>query len=176
MNQTTIQKVNTLRFGSAKVEISPDGQDWIDLGVANGIGFEEKFDLVEIYADNGGLVKTLVKGQECTVKFNLLEVDLEVLSILRDGLDVYDDETKTLTSGGNITINPHSVRLTNKNAEGKEFVITVHKAISQDGIKIDFPSDDDPKLWEIPVTLKGTKDPSKAAGEQLFEIIDNQSN
>lgn len=176
MNQTTVQKSNTLRFGSAKVEISQDGTDWTDLGVANKISFEEKFSLVEIKADNGGLVCALIKDQECTVKFNLLEIDLETLSTLRGGIDIYDDSaTPCLTSGGLVTITSNMVRLTNKNAAGQDFVITVHKAVNQDGIKIDLPADDDPKLWEVPITLKGTRDASKSAGEQLFTIVDNQT-
>jgi hypothetical protein len=265
MYQTQVQKVNALRFGSGMVEISQDGQAWTNLGVGNKINFEDKYTPVDIKADNGGLIAQLAKDQECTLKMNLMEIDLAILNQIRGGIDSYstiagtpvngatqevfagnwahqkfipllsqgtvapvvsavsaatdgaltdnDDyvfgqdqhgnygiyttgsakftttnqnliitynytpaAAKVLKSGGLITISSNYVRVTNKRAaDGKKFQITIYKAMNQDGLKIDFPADDDPKAWETPLTFKGCKDATRSVGDQLFMIYDEQS-
>ena len=82
---------------------------------------------------------------------------------------------KVLKSGGLITISSNYVRVTNKRADGKKFQITIYKAMNQDGLKIDFPADDEPKAWETPLTFKGCKDATRNVGDQLFMIYDEQS-
>jgi hypothetical protein len=80
-----------------------------------------------------------------------------------------------IKSGGKTTISSKYLRLTNTNAEGKKFQITVYKAQNADGISIDFPGDDEGKAWELPVKFSGSKDAARSVGDQLFTIYDEQS-
>ena len=42
--QTTVQKPNTIRFGSAKIEVGEDVDNLTNIGVATGIEFTEEFE------------------------------------------------------------------------------------------------------------------------------------
>ncbi len=81
----------------------------------------------------------------------------------------------TLTSGGYSTISATQVRVTNYDEEEKEFRITVYKAANSEGITLTLPPDDGDDPMMTPVALEGTRDASRAAGEQLFEIYDEQN-
>jgi hypothetical protein len=80
----------------------------------------------------------------------------------------------SLSSGGLTTITPQIVRLTNVDAAGKKFEITVYSAISQKGISMKFPSDDSEKSLVVPFELMGEIDSTRTAGDQLFKIVDEQ--
>jgi hypothetical protein len=80
----------------------------------------------------------------------------------------------SLSSGGLTTITPQVVRLTNVDAAGKKFEVTVYSAISQKGISMKFPADDSEKSLVIPFELTGEVDISRTAGDQLFKILDEQ--
>lgn len=84
-------------------------------------------------------------------------------------------ESKTLESGGKITINPRAVRVTNYDEDGKMFRIEVFKAEVENGINIELQSDDaeDPAITEI--RLEGDVDQAKDPGKQLFKITDTQN-
>ena len=81
---------------------------------------------------------------------------------------------KTLSSGGRQTLDARAVRVTNTNEAGDTFVITVHKATTEEGIVIDFQGDHEEDPAMVPINMVGTMDESKAVGEQLFEIVDSQ--
>lgn len=100
-----------------------------------------------------------------------LTTEAQVITIVYDYTPA---EAKKLTSGGKLTINPKVVRITNTDAAGKEFRITVYKATNAQGITLELQSDDaeDPNV--IPIKLEGTPDVSRSVGDQLFEIYDAQ--
>jgi hypothetical protein len=79
-----------------------------------------------------------------------------------------------LSTGGLNTINPRVVRLTNTNAAGKEFRITVYAAKNQGGLELSLPDDDGDEPMKPPIELRGIIDPTRIAGDQLFEIYDEQ--
>jgi hypothetical protein len=83
--------------------------------------------------------------------------------------------SKKLTTGGKIEIGYKVMRLTNTNEDGKTYQVTVYKAANANGININFPNDDDDAAWETPVTIEGVCDATRTAGDQLMEIIDEQS-
>jgi hypothetical protein len=85
------------------------------------------------------------------------------------------NQNKILSSGGNKTIAFRYIRLTNTNASNKKFQIDVYRAFNDEGIKFDFPDDDDAKVMVYGVKFKGTKDPTRVAGDQLFKITCEQS-
>jgi hypothetical protein len=80
----------------------------------------------------------------------------------------------TLTSGGKYTIAAKVVRLTNTDANGKKFRITVYSAKNQNGIEIKFPSDEALEPQSMKISMEGHLDYTRAAGDQLFEIFDER--
>jgi hypothetical protein len=99
---------------------------------------------------------------------------------IADGETVVVDYTytpntsKNLSSGGKFTITPGVMRLTNTNAAGKKFEITLHKAKTVQGIQLTLNSDEavDPNV--VNCSIECTRDEALAAGAQLFSIVDEQ--
>lgn len=262
MYQTAAQHINTIRFGSAKIEIGEDVSSLINLGLAEKIEFTEDFKPRVVKPDNGPELQKGVTGHSATVKFDLWEINLQNLSIMRGGMDslssvsgssvsvtgeihvltgiegarlshkngngtvvtsvsvkngsdnaavqntdyvLYIDEegytciarvsastvltsggtakinytytpysSVSLTTGGLDTVSPRVVRLTNTDSNGKVFRITVYAAKNQSGIEIKLPADDDDTPQAASCELKGTLDVTRSAGDQLFEIYDEQ--
>jgi len=82
--------------------------------------------------------------------------------------------SQTLKSGGKRTISPKVVRITNVDENGNKFQITIFKAYNQSGITLELPADDDEEPAMTPINLQGRLDEARTAGEQLFEIYDEQ--
>jgi len=83
--------------------------------------------------------------------------------------------SKKLTSGGKKTILPKVVRLTNKDQNSKMFRITIYFASIEEGITFEFPSDEAEDVMVAPINLVGKVDVDRTIGDQLYEIIDEQS-
>ena len=123
VTQTTVQNPDAIRFGSGKVEIGATIATLVDVGAADNIVFYPQFDKVELESDNVGLIMCGIKNESVDISFELLEVDLEVLDILRGGIDTYStvvaspvavtDEAHTLTD-------TNTMRLNHKNGDGTE--------------------------------------------------------
>lgn len=79
-----------------------------------------------------------------------------------------------LLSGGLGTFQPRVARITNYDDAGKEFRITIYKATPESGLNITFPEADAEDPAMTPIRMNGTLDSSRAVGEQLFEIYDEQ--
>jgi hypothetical protein len=260
--QTAAQHSSTIRFGSAKIEVGPDTGTLTNLGIAANIEFLEEFKPIELLPDNAPPVTVGYVNHFATVKFEMWEVNLSNLSLIRGGMDtlttvagsatpvtdelhiatgvnnfrlnnrngdksivtsivVKDSSNATaaintdynvsvdsdgftciarvsastvittgeqvkvsysytpnastkLTSGGKNTVTTNVVRLTNTNSAGKVFRLTVYSAKNQNGIDLKLPSDDDNKSANPQITLKGIFDTTRTAGDQLFEIYDEQ--
>jgi len=176
--QTVIQQANKIQFGSGKFEISQDdGVSWIDLGAMRGIVFSEVWEEVRVMSDNAGEVKVGIKNHYASLSGDLMELDLENLSIIRGGIDTFSEiagTSETLKSGGLTTMDAIQARVTNTNEDDEEFRITVYKGSSAKGIEITLQPDDadDPNM--IGIEIKGTVDVDRTAGDQLFEIYSEQ--
>ncbi len=113
-----------------------------------------------------------------TGKWGIVIIDSAKLSTEAQTVTIVFDYTpaaaKKLTTGGKLTISPKVVRITNTDANDKEFRITIYKATNAQGIELELQSDDaeDPNV--IPIKLEGVLDVSREAGDQLFEIYDEQ--
>ena len=84
---------------------------------------------------------------------------------------------KSLSSGGKSTIGYLEVKLTNlKNISGtnKAKTITVYKVQVRTGLDYKFPAGDSTDPLSYPVELKGYDDATRAAGDQLYKIVDEQ--
>jgi len=101
-------------------------------------------------------------------------------SVITDGEGVLVDysytpnSAVTLKSGGKTSISDRVVRITNTDENGKIFRITLYKATVNEGQNIEFPADDgdDPAMPHL--KMKGVLDVTRTAGDQLFEIYDEQ--
>ena len=260
--QTNAQHSETIRFGSAKIEVGETEEHLTNLGLATGVKFTEEYTPVVLKPDNAPEIVVGVKDHSATVEFEMWEVNLTNLNLIRGGIDTLSSvegsattvsaETHTLTdtnfvrlahkngdgsevalikvtnslgntatrntdyvvavdeegytciarvadsdvitdgggikvsysytpyaattlsSGGKNTVSARVVRLTNTNAAGKKFEITVYAAKNQGGIELALPADDGDEPLKPTITLKGICDTTRAAGDQLFKIVDEQ--
>jgi len=260
--QTSAQKTNSIRFGSAKIEVGKTVETLIDLGLATSVEFTEEYEPITLKPDNGPEFIVGIKEHTATVKFEMWELDLGNLDLIRGGIDSYDtvdgildtataeehvltgvegarlnfkngdgtlvnitvakneagttveqntdyiayldsagytciarvSESTALTDGDTIkvsyeytpaksiklstgglnTVNPRVVRLTNTNSLDKKFQITVYAAKNQGGIELQLPADDADEPLKPTIELRGIVDPTRVAGDQLFEILDEQ--
>jgi hypothetical protein len=260
--QTSAQHSETIRFGSAKIEVGETEESLVNLGLATGVKFTEEYTPVALKPDNAPEIVVGVKDHSATVEFEMWEVNLTNLNLIRGGIDTLDSvegsptsvsaETHTLTdtnfvrlahkngdgsevasivvtdaadtaavrntdyvvavdeegytciarvadstviedgegikvsysytpyaattlsTGGKNTVSARVVRLTNTNAAGKKFEITVYAAKNQGGIELALPADDGDEPLKPTITLKGICDTTRAAGDQLFKIVDEQ--
>lgn len=260
--QTSAQHSETIRFGSAKIEVGETEEHLTNLGLATGVKFTEEYTPVVLKPDNAPEIVVGVKDHSATVEFEMWEVNLTNLNLIRGGIDTLDsvvgsatpvsEETHTLTdtnfvrlahkngdgsevtsivvkkaadttagrntdyvvavdeegytciarvadsaviangdsvkvnytytpnaattlsSGGKNTVSARVVRLTNTNAAGKKFEITVYAAKNQGGIELALPADDGDEPLKPTITLKGICDTTREAGDQLFKIVDEQ--
>lgn len=177
MNQTTVQQSSKINFGSGKFEISADGISWTDLGAMRGIVFAEIWDKVTVMSDNAGVIKEFIKNHFATLSGNLMELDLGNLNVIRGGIDTYAavaGVSESLKSGGLTELTAIQVKVTNENEDGEQFRITIYKATNNKGIELSFQPDDadDPNM--ISIEIKGSCDTDLTAGEQLFEIYNEQ--
>lgn len=262
--QTSAQKTNSIRFGSAKIEVGETVEDLVDIGLATSVEFTEEYEPITLKPDNGPEIVVGIKEHTATVKFEMWELDLKNLALIRGGIDSYvpvngalstataeehvltgvegvrlnfkngdgtlvniteatdaestptpavqntdyiayldsagytciarvstssvlaDEgtikvtyeytpaESIKLSTGGLNTVNPRVVRLTNKNSLGKIFQITVYAAKNQGGIELQLPADDADEPLKPTIELRGIVDPTRVAGDQLFEIYDEQ--
>ncbi|WP_284037461.1 hypothetical protein [Neobacillus sp. 114] len=183
-NMTTVQHANTIRFGSAKFEVGETEETLVDLGAMRGIAFEESWDERQVTSDNAGVISAGISNHQVKVSGDLMEINLKNLALLRGGIDKYSEipadqqagkkAAVKLLSGGVSTFSPRIVRITNYNDKNEEFRITVFKANSATGLNISFPEADGEDPVMTPIEMTGTLDTSRAIGEQLFEIYDEQ--
>jgi len=130
--QTTVQDPNQIRFGSAKVEVGASVGALVNLGAAQSIKFEEKFDVVYLKPDNAPKKQIDVTNHEASVTFSMMEVNLANLNTIRGGMDTY---TTVAGSSTPVTNETHTLtgttgcRLNHKNGAGTVVtVVTVKNA------------------------------------------------
>ena len=264
MSQTTVQRPEAVRFGSALFELGETLGSLVNIGALRNCQVAESWEEVKVESGNAGVLKKKIKNQKVAITADWLEWDLETANLLRGGIDEYDtvpgtptpvtDEevklegtnlvrlehkngdntevttivvtsndatpvartlntdyvigvdpagytciarieggaiidgdtvlvdysytpnvSKKLTSGGKFTINPRVVKLTNKNEAGKDLTITIYYAMVGEGFTLPFPDDTADDAMVAGVNLVGEIDASRAAGDQLYEILDEQS-
>jgi len=132
--QTTVQDGNQIRFGSAKVEVGATVDALVNLGAAQGITFEESFEVVYLVPDNAPKRQVTTKDHEAKVTFSMMEVNLANLNTIRGGIDTYDtvDGSSTpVTNEAHTLTGVSGVRLTHKN--GDDTLVTISGATDTAG-------------------------------------------
>ena len=92
MRQTTVKEFNSIRFGSGKFEVEDSGGTWHDLGAMRDVQFEEEWDKITVNSDNAGPVVMGIRNHVAALAGSLMEINLEKLSVLRGGLDNYEED------------------------------------------------------------------------------------
>lgn len=123
MSQTVVQHPETIRFGSARLEIGPDLENMVDVGALTGVKFTHELGTKStISSDNAGVVLEKVSGQTAAVEANLMEINLDILAQYLGGISKLEytegtpveivDEQHTLKG-------VKFVRLANRNGDGE---------------------------------------------------------
>ena len=121
--QTTAQKVNAIRFGSAKIEVGETPGNLVNLGVAQDVEFSEEFTPIVLKPDNAPEIPVGVREHYATAKFNLWEVDLSNLNLIRGGMDTFSTVAGTPVSVTNELVKLDGTtmaRLANRSGNGAE--------------------------------------------------------
>jgi hypothetical protein len=136
-------------------------------------------------ANNGVKTVTAVTADTITVSEVLVnEVEGDTITITRGAIltggTVYVNYTytplasRTLKGGGLTEFTARVCRFTNTDSAGKTLAITIFSSTPESGFTFNFPSDDGDDPMLCPIAMTGKPDTSRAAGEQLFEIVDTQ--
>ena len=177
--QTEIINEDAIRLGSCKIEVAPYGETapvYTEIGAARNVKLAEQIEIATIAPDNTPPIRK-VKDQTVVVTCEWMEPTLTGLAALRGALDTVTNDVgeDTFKTGGKTDIGYVSVRLTNTNAAGKTYQVTVYKAQVTKGLEQAFSSDADLEAAAIPLEFTGVIDTTKQVGEQLFEIVDMQA-
>lgn len=130
--QTSVQKVNSVRFGSGTLSMSTDAwSTWINLGALKDANLTVAKTINEFVVDNAKLPPK-VKVEEAVFSCNLYEIVLENLQAI-DGMASYStvDGTPTTVTGeakGTGWVVGSPVKLTHKNADNTIATSVVVKA------------------------------------------------
>lgn len=142
MQQTSVQKSNSIRFGSGKVEVGDDIAGLTNLGSMNGVMFEETWDEVEVKADNAGIIKKGKENQRAAVSGELHEINLTRLNEIRGGLDSYSTVDNSLVSGATQSVTSGNwsldkfIPIENQNGDGSAITVNSVDA-STDGTLVE---------------------------------------
>jgi hypothetical protein len=183
MGYQTTSNANAFVMGSCVVHISGSTEkstttgSFLNLGSARGVKITEAWDSMEIETDNTPPSIIGVKNHTITVEGNLLELNFQKLKLIRGGLDTFSTTTFQFDTGGNVTITPQAVYLTHTGATSTDKVqATIYYASITEGLTLAFPSDDKTDVMEIPFKFKGVCQSTRAAGKQLYNIVDGRAN
>jgi len=151
--QTEIQNEDAIRLGSCIVEVAPyDGSTYaVELGAARNVKLAEQIEIATIAPDNTPPIRK-VKEQTVVVSCEWMEPTLTGLAALRGALDTVTSAAgeDTFKTGGKTDIGYVSVRLTNTNAAGKTYQVTIYKAQITRGLEQAFSPDADLAAAAIP--------------------------
>ncbi len=99
MSQTTVQRQNAIRFGSAKFEIGDSLAALTNIGALRNVKAVESWEEVLVESGNAGVLLKKIRNQKLTLSADYLEPDMQVLNIIRGGIDNYSTVAGTPVSG-----------------------------------------------------------------------------
>ncbi|MDP2217403.1 MAG: hypothetical protein Q8J68_08965 [Methanolobus sp.] len=192
MMEVDLTKLNTIRGGldtltnvtGTPVSVTDEahtlsGTDFVRLNYKNGDSTEVASIVVTDASNNPAVRNTDYvigvdsAGYTCIAR-------IYGSTVISDGEGVKVDYQYTpnsaikLTSGGKLSISDRVIRVTNTDENGKIFRITLYKASINEGAEIEFPGDEDDDPAMPHLKMKGVLDVTRTAGDQLFEIYDEQ--
>jgi hypothetical protein len=104
MAQTTIQRNDAVRFGSAILYIGSSFSSLVNIGAIRELAFNHKGETLEVPFDNTASLKFFKNGQKGSFTFQLGEIDLTILSQLEQGLTSLSTTAATPVAGATQTL------------------------------------------------------------------------
>ena len=153
MPQTTIQKQDSIRFGSGKLEMGASFAALTNLGAIRNLVFNSLKEDVQIDFDNTNPLKKFVKGIDVSVTVDIAEIDMTTFSLTDAGWAVVSSTAGVLVAGATYVIaNPfvanYKYDVLNQNGDGT--ILTINSVTgSTDGPLV---ADDDYHLVQDPST------------------------
>jgi hypothetical protein len=133
--------------------------------------------MIKVQAGNAPDPLEGVGEETFTVDMEMIEFTGSTLSVLQGGAitSTTVSAITTIYGGGNATITPYNVKLTNTRMVSgvtQTTVIIVYKVTADTGAQFTVKSDNDTDPINVmPLVLTGKLDTARAAGMQLFEIV-----
>ena len=124
MAQTDIQKLNSIRFGSAKIEIGDSWGALTDIGAIRNLSLNSLAETAEILFDNTDSIKKGKNGKKFNATFDIAESDLDTIKEMNDGLFSVANTAGTLVSGASQVVAADSyafnqfIKIENQNGDG----------------------------------------------------------
>lgn len=126
MSQTTVQRMKTIRFGSAKIEVGDSEANLRDIGAANNVSFEYTFDEQTIKSDNAGDILKRIANERARVSCDMLESSVENIAASLKGIVTTSSEagSATTVTGEEVKTQTGFVRIARKNADGSQVSVS----------------------------------------------------
>jgi hypothetical protein len=171
---------SSLIVGNYKVETAAYSASahtaWTNIGAGKVNKFGHNISMIKVQAGNAPDPLEGVGEETFTVDMELIEFNGTAISALSGGAATATtvSSVTTINGGGNGTVTPFAVRLTNTrmiSAATHQTIITIYKCTMDTGIQVTAKSDNDTdpiNVW--PITLTGKIDGNRTAGSQLFQI------
>ena len=176
--QNTSVDSDMLVLGNYKIETAAtSGGTYVNLGAGILNSFGHNVEMYDVQAGNAPDPIEGVADETVTFGFSLIEWDQSVLSVISGGLMTQSSTSvlSTMVAGGATELTQRAYRLTNRRMIGVttvETIITVFKALSDQGLQVTAKSDNDTDpINTLDYTVTGKKDSARTVAEgQLFTI------
>lgn len=176
--QNTSVDSDNLVLGNYKIETAATaGGTYVNLGAGILNSFGHNVEMYDVQAGNAPDPIEGVADETATFGFSLIEWDQSVLSVISGGLMSAStvSSVSTMVAGGATVLTPRAYRLTNRRMIGTatvETVITIFKALSDQGLQVTAKSDNDTDpINTLDYTVTGKIDATRTvAAGQLFSI------
>jgi hypothetical protein len=170
-----------LILGNYKIETSPYASaagsfTWVNLGAGMVNSFGHNFEKFDVQAGNAPDPIEGVSKETFPIEMELIEYDASVMAAVSSGLvtSASTGTVMTLYGGGNTTLTPRAIRLTNtRSVSGatKQTIITVFKSTINQGPQFTAKSDNDTDPINVmPLSITGEIDSTRSVGTQLYTI------
>jgi hypothetical protein len=171
---------NRLMIGNYKVEVAPysatAATGYVNVGAGKVNKFGHNITMVDVQAGNAPDPLSGVSEETFTVDMEMIEFIGSALSSLQGGA-ISATTTATVTTiygGGNATITPYNVKLTNTRMVAgatQTTVIILYKTTMDTGLQFTVKSDNDADPINVmSVALTAKIDTARTVGQQLFQI------
>jgi len=104
MSQTTIQKNNSIRFGSIRLEIGESLSSLVDVGALRDISLKSKAEVTALQFDNTPEIKTFIDGDKFSLDATLVEINANNLALLNKNWVEITSVAGTPVSGATQTL------------------------------------------------------------------------
>lgn len=155
-NQTTIQNADSIRVGSAKIEIKTGASTYVDLGAMRDIALKGLEQSLDIVFDNAKGFTKYADGDKFQISFKLAEINWDNIKLLKDGMiTVSGSGSKTVEFNTSGKLVGKDIRITNTDSTGKTLVFNLTDCTMTNPLELNFIKDEDADVMTLPCELTG---------------------